>query len=80
MPSAISMPRNLQYVQDQGTLYTAMVSLYAALGGWVNQAEQMTARSRLPSRKADRRASFTPTRWRGIGGEGEIFHVEYDGE
>ncbi|HRW51122.1 MAG TPA: TolC family protein, partial [Caldilinea sp.] len=34
----------LQYVQDQGTLYTAMVSLYAALGGgWVNQAEQMTA-------------------------------------
>jgi multidrug efflux system outer membrane protein len=26
----------LQYVQDQGTLYTAMVSLYAALGGgWV---------------------------------------------
>ncbi|MCB1825690.1 MAG: efflux transporter outer membrane subunit [Candidatus Competibacteraceae bacterium] len=34
----------LQYVQDQGTLYTAMVSLYAALGGgWVNQAEQMAA-------------------------------------
>ncbi len=34
----------LQYVQDQGTLYTALINLYAALGGgWVNQAEQMTA-------------------------------------
>ena len=34
----------LQYVQTQGTLYTAVISLYAALGGgWVNQAEQMTA-------------------------------------
>ncbi|MBZ4193967.1 MAG: efflux transporter outer membrane subunit [Candidatus Contendobacter sp.] len=34
----------LQYVQDQGTLYTAMISLYAALGGgWISQAEQMTA-------------------------------------
>jgi multidrug efflux system outer membrane protein len=34
----------LQYVQDQGTLYTAMISLYAALGGgWVEQAEQMSA-------------------------------------
>ena len=36
----------LQYVQDQGTLYTALINLYAALGGgWVNQAEQMTAPS-----------------------------------
>ena len=34
----------LQYVQDQGTLYTALISLYAALGGgWVNQAAQLTA-------------------------------------
>ena len=34
----------LQHVQDQGTLYTALISLYAALGGgWINQAEQMTA-------------------------------------
>ncbi len=34
----------LQYVQDQGTLYTALIGLYAALGGgWVSQAEQLTA-------------------------------------
>ncbi|MEZ5577087.1 MAG: efflux transporter outer membrane subunit [Candidatus Competibacteraceae bacterium] len=34
----------LQYVQDQGLLFTSLVNLYKALGGgWVNQAEQMTA-------------------------------------
>ncbi|MCC8998923.1 MAG: efflux transporter outer membrane subunit [Candidatus Contendobacter sp.] len=39
----------LQYVQDQGTLYTAMISLYAALGGgWVEQAEQMSASAPPP--------------------------------
>ena len=33
----------LQYVQDQGALYTAVISLYAALGGgWVNEAEQIS--------------------------------------
>ncbi|MDQ5910705.1 MAG: outer membrane protein multidrug efflux system [Pseudomonadota bacterium] len=35
----------LQYVQDQGSLFTALVNLYKTLGGgWVNEAEQMTAR------------------------------------
>ncbi len=44
----------LQYVQDQGTLYTASISLYAALGGgWVNQAEQMTAPPVKPTTPAD---------------------------
>ncbi|MDG4551575.1 MAG: efflux transporter outer membrane subunit [Candidatus Contendobacter sp.] len=34
----------LQYVQSQGQLYTALVSVYAALGGgWVNEAERMSA-------------------------------------
>lgn len=34
----------LQYVQSQGQLYTALVSVYAALGGgWVNEAERMGA-------------------------------------
>ena len=34
----------LQYVQSQGQLYTALVSVYAALGGgWVNTAEKMSA-------------------------------------
>jgi len=34
----------LQYVQNQGGLFIALVSLYKALGGgWVNEAEQMTA-------------------------------------
>ena len=34
----------LQYVQSQGDLFRAMVSLYKAMGGgWVNEAEQMTA-------------------------------------
>lgn len=34
----------LQYVQSQGQLYTALVAVYAALGGgWVNEAEQMSA-------------------------------------
>ena len=34
----------LQYVQSQGDLFRAMVSLYKTLGGgWVNEAEQMTA-------------------------------------
>ncbi len=33
----------LQYVQSQGQLYTALVSVYAALGGgWVTEAEQMS--------------------------------------
>ena len=33
----------LQYVQSQGQLYTALVSVYAALGGgWVNEAEKMS--------------------------------------
>ena len=33
----------LQYVQDQGALYTAVIGLYAALGGgWVNEAEQIS--------------------------------------
>jgi len=42
----------LQYVQDQGALYTAVISLYAALGGgWVNEAEQMTASA--PAAKVD---------------------------
>ncbi|MCC6136813.1 MAG: efflux transporter outer membrane subunit [Candidatus Contendobacter sp.] len=40
----------LQYVQTQGTLYTAMISLYAALGGgWVDQAEQMTSPAEKPA-------------------------------
>lgn len=44
----------LQYVQDQGTLYTALINLYAALGGgWVNQAEQMTAPSVKSTTPAD---------------------------
>ena len=34
----------LQYVQSQGDLFSAMVSLYKAMGGgWVGGAEQMTA-------------------------------------
>lgn len=34
----------LQYVQDQGNLFTAMVNLYKALGGgWIEQAEQMSS-------------------------------------
>jgi multidrug efflux system outer membrane protein len=34
----------LQYVQSQGDLFRAMVNLYKALGGgWVNEAEQMSA-------------------------------------
>jgi len=34
----------LQYVQSQGQLYTALVSVYAALGGgWVNEAERISA-------------------------------------
>jgi len=34
----------LQYVQSQGDLFSAMVSLYKAMGGgWVGEAEQMTA-------------------------------------
>jgi multidrug efflux system outer membrane protein len=34
----------LQYVQDQGNLFTALANLYKVLGGgWVNEAEQMTA-------------------------------------
>lgn len=34
----------LQYVQSQGDLFRAMVSLYKALGGgWVEEAERMTA-------------------------------------
>jgi multidrug efflux system outer membrane protein len=34
----------LQYVQDQGVLFVALVNLYKALGGgWVNEAEQMSA-------------------------------------
>lgn len=33
----------LQYVQSQGQLYTALVAVYAALGGgWVNEAERMS--------------------------------------
>ena len=36
----------LQYVQDQGNLFIALVDLYKAMGGgWVNEAEQMTAPS-----------------------------------
>ena len=39
----------LQYVQDQGTLFTALVNLYKALGGgWVNEAEQLTASAPPP--------------------------------
>ena len=34
----------LQYVQNQGGLFIALVNLYKALGGgWVNEAEQMSA-------------------------------------
>ncbi|CDH45508.1 efflux transporter outer membrane subunit [Candidatus Contendibacter odensensis] len=34
----------LQYVQDQGLLFTSLVNLYKALGGgWVTEAEQMSA-------------------------------------
>ena len=34
----------IQYVQSQGDLFSAMVSLYKAMGGgWVGEAEQMTA-------------------------------------
>jgi multidrug efflux system outer membrane protein len=34
----------LQYVQDQGLLFTTLVNLYKALGGgWVDQAERMSA-------------------------------------
>ncbi len=34
----------LQYVQDQGVLFVALVNLYKALGGgWVNEAEQMSS-------------------------------------
>ncbi|MFZ1642823.1 MAG: efflux transporter outer membrane subunit [Candidatus Contendobacter sp.] len=34
----------LQYVQSQGDLFRAMVNLYKAMGGgWVNEAEQMSA-------------------------------------
>jgi len=33
----------LQYVQDQGNLFIALVNLYKAMGGgWVKEAEQMT--------------------------------------
>lgn len=39
----------LQYVQNQGSLFTALVNLYKALGGgWVNEAEQMTANASPP--------------------------------
>jgi multidrug efflux system outer membrane protein len=34
----------LQYVQDQGLLFTSLVNLYKALGGgWVTEAEQMSS-------------------------------------
>ena len=34
----------LQYVQDQGSLFVALVNLYKALGGgWIEQAEQMSS-------------------------------------
>ena len=34
----------IRYVQDQGVLFVALVNLYKALGGgWVNEAEQMSA-------------------------------------
>ena len=34
----------LQYVQDQGVLFVALVNLYKALGGgWIEQAEQMSS-------------------------------------
>lgn len=34
----------LQYVQNQGSLFIALVNVYKALGGgWVNEAEQMSA-------------------------------------
>ena len=33
----------LQYVQDQGSLFTALINLYKAMGGgWVSEAAQMT--------------------------------------
>ncbi len=42
----------LEYVQSQGDLFVALVNLYKALGGgWVNEAEQMTASA--PATKAD---------------------------
>ena len=34
----------LQYVQDQGSLFAALVNLYKAMGGgWIEQAEQMSS-------------------------------------
>lgn len=40
----------LQYVQDQGLLFTSLVNLYKALGGgWVNEAEQMTRGAEKPA-------------------------------
>ena len=42
----------LEYVQSQGSLFAALVNLYKALGGgWVNEAEQMTASA--PAAKVD---------------------------
>ena len=42
----------LEYVQSQGSLFAALVNLYKALGGgWVDEAEQMTASA--PPSKAD---------------------------
>ncbi|MFO1372416.1 MAG: efflux transporter outer membrane subunit [Candidatus Competibacteraceae bacterium] len=40
----------LQYVQDQGNLFIALVNLYKAMGGgWVEQAEQMTGGTAKPT-------------------------------
>ncbi|HRD49096.1 MAG: efflux transporter outer membrane subunit [Candidatus Competibacter sp.] len=40
----------LQYVQDQGSLFVALVNLYKAMGGgWIEQAEQMTRGAEKPA-------------------------------
>lgn len=40
----------LQYVQDQGLLFATLVNLYKALGGgWITEAEQMTAGKPQPA-------------------------------
>jgi outer membrane protein, multidrug efflux system len=39
----------LQYVQDQGSLFVALVNLYKAMGGgWVNEAEQLSSAAPNP--------------------------------